>query len=180
MATVIYEIPNSVKEIFEQGENSYRIIDYSISEMDNIQSMQYFLDCIDATTDNIETDDGTQVVIIHPNFEHKLVIDSVGLGDFYSHGYDVTIYYNIENDNLKTESNNPNVLLYADNFTGYFDDNNRPIFVGDKLKSDWNYEVIVVKDEDGDYSGKLICDHDHSCKNIPYALNKGKGYSKII
>ena len=35
MATVIYEIPNSVKEMFEQGENSYRIIDYSINEMDN-------------------------------------------------------------------------------------------------------------------------------------------------
>ena len=75
MATVIYEIPNSVKEMFEQGENSYRIIDYSIQGMDNIQSMQFFLDCIGATRDNIETDDGTQVVIIHPNFDHKLVID---------------------------------------------------------------------------------------------------------
>ena len=92
MATVIYEIPNSVKEMFEQGENSYRIIDYSIQEMDNIQSMEHFLDCISATTDNIETDDGTQVVIIHPDFDHKLVIDSGGLGDFYSHGYDVTLY----------------------------------------------------------------------------------------
>lgn len=92
MATVIYEIPNSVKEMFEQGENSYRIIDYSIQEMDNIQSMQHFLACIGATTDNIETDDGTQVVIINPDFDHKLVIDSGGLGDFYSHGYDVTIY----------------------------------------------------------------------------------------
>lgn len=92
MATVIYEIPNSVKEMFEQGENSYRIIDYSIQEMDNIQSMQHFLDCIGATSDNIETDDGTQVVIIHPDFDHKLVIDSGGLGDFYSHGYDVTLY----------------------------------------------------------------------------------------
>ena len=92
MATVIYEIPNSVKEMFEQGENSYRIIDYSIHEMDNIQSMQHFLDCIGATSDNIETDDGTQVVIIHPDFDHKLVIDSGGLGDFYSHGYNVTLY----------------------------------------------------------------------------------------
>ena len=92
MATVIYEIPNSVKEMFEQGENSYRIIHYSIQEMDNIQSMQHFLDCIGTTTDNIETDDGTQVVIIHPDFDHKLVIDSGGLGDFYSHGYDVTLY----------------------------------------------------------------------------------------
>ena len=74
------------------------------------------------------------------------------------------------------ESNNAS----ADNFTGYFDDDNKPIFVGDKLKSEWDYEVIVVKDEDGDYSGKLVCDDNHSCKNIPYALNKGKGYSKII
>lgn len=92
MATVIYEIPNSVKEMFEQGENSYRIIDYSIQEMDNIQSMQYFLDFIGATNDNIETDDVTQVVVVHPDFDYKLVIDSGGLGDFYSHGYDVTLY----------------------------------------------------------------------------------------
>ncbi len=92
MATVIYEIPNSVKEMFEQGENSYRIIDYSIQEMDNIQSMQHFLDCIGVTSDNVEVDDGTQIVIVHPDFDHKLVIDSGGLGDFYSHGYDVTLY----------------------------------------------------------------------------------------
>jgi hypothetical protein len=30
------------------------------------------------------------------------------------------------------------------------------------------------------YCGKLVCDENHSCKNIPYALNKGKGYNKII
>ena len=67
-----------------------------------------------------------------------------------------------------------------DNFTGFHDDANNPIFVGDELKSEWNYMVIVVKDEDGDYSGKLVCDDNHSCKNIPYAINKGKGYCKII
>lgn len=85
-------------------------------------------------------------------------------------------------DKLKNKSNNANTLLCADNFTAsYFDDTNKPIFVGDRLKSEWNYEVIVVKDEDGDYSGKLICDDNHSCKNvIPYVLNKGKGYRKII
>ena len=65
------------------------------------------------------------------------------------------------------------------NFTKYFDDNNKPIFVGDRLKSEWGYEVIVVKDENGSYSGKLVCDNNHSCKNIPYALNKGKGYNKL-
>lgn len=70
-------------------------------------------------------------------------------------------------------------LLANDNFTGFYDDNKQPILVGDKLKSEWGYEVIVVKDSD-DYVGKLVCDDNHSCKNIPYALNKGKGYSKII
>jgi hypothetical protein len=86
----------------------------------------------------------------------------------------------MKNNKLKNGNNNANTLFCADNFTGYYDDNNKPIFVGDKLLSVWNYEVIVVKDEDGDYSGKLVCDDDHSCKNIPYALNEGKGYSKII
>ena len=84
----------------------------------------------------------------------------------------------MKNDNLKTESNNDNVLQCADNFTGYYDDANRPIFVGDKLKSEWGYEVIVVNDGD-DYSGKLVCDKNHSCRNIPYALNRGQGYRKI-
>ena len=66
--------------------------DYTIQEMDNNQSMQFFLDCIGATEDNIDVDDGTQVVVKHPDFDHKLVIDSGGLGDFYSHGYNVTLY----------------------------------------------------------------------------------------
>jgi len=92
MPTQIYEIPDSVKELFTQGENSYRIIDYDEPEMNNNQSMQYFLDCIGATSDNIETDDGTQVIVTHPDFDYKLVIDSGGLGDFYSHGFDVSAY----------------------------------------------------------------------------------------
>jgi hypothetical protein len=90
MAEIIYDVPSSMDELFERGENSYRIIDYTIEEMDNIQSMCYFLDYIGAVGDNIEVDDGTQVVIVHPGFDYKLVIDSGGLGDFYSHGYDVS------------------------------------------------------------------------------------------
>jgi len=66
--------------------------------------------------------------------------------------------------------------LKDDNFTGFYDDDNQPIFVGDKLKSEWGYEVIVVKDNG--YSGKLVCDDKHSCKNIPYDLSRGKGYTK--
>jgi len=29
----IYEIPNSVQHMFEQGETSYRIVDYTIQEI---------------------------------------------------------------------------------------------------------------------------------------------------
>jgi len=88
-----YEIPHSVIDMFQQGENNYVIIDNDDGmEMDNIQSMNYFLDEIGATEDNIEADEGTQVIIKHPDFDFMLVIDSGGLGDFYSHGFDVSIY----------------------------------------------------------------------------------------
>ena len=87
---------------------------------------------------------------------------------------------NTENSNQENKSNELYTLLANENFTGFYTDNKQPILVGDKLKSEWGYEVIVVKDKDGGYSGKLVCGANHSCKNIPYALNKGKGYSKII
>ncbi len=92
MAIEIYEIPNTVKEMFEQVGQSYRIISDEAGEMDNIQSMRHFLECIGATDEEIETDDGTQVVMKHPDFDYMLVIDSGGLGDFYSHGYDTAKY----------------------------------------------------------------------------------------
>lgn len=58
-------------------------------------------------------------------------------------------------------------------------DNKEPIFVGDTLRSEWGYEVIVVEDTEESYSGKLVCDDTHSCKNIPYSLNRGKGHVKL-
>ena len=66
-----------------------------------------------------------------------------------------------------------------ENATGYFDDNNSPIFIGDILKSEYGYQVVVTKDEDGFLFGKLICRINHPCRNIPYALNKGEGFVKI-
>ena len=88
-----YEIPDSIKELFEQGETSYRIIDYDPTmEMDNIQSMQHFCEVVGISNDFIETNDGTQIVLKHPDFENKLVVDSGGLGDFFSHGFDVSKY----------------------------------------------------------------------------------------
>ena len=84
-----YEIPESVEQLFENGETSYRIINYE-TEMDNIQSMQHFLECIGATDEQIETDDGTQVVL--KLGDKRMVIDAGGLGDFFSHGFDVSEY----------------------------------------------------------------------------------------
>lgn len=67
-------------------------------------------------------------------------------------------------------------------FTNFYDDDGEPIFVGDRLSSEDGFEVIVVKDEnDGTYSGKLLTtDKEHSCANVPYALNRGKGYTKDV
>ena len=65
------------------------------------------------------------------------------------------------------------------NFTGFYDDNKQPILVGDELKNKHGYKVIVIKNGES-YSGKLVCDSNHSCRNIPYALNEGKGYSKVV
>jgi hypothetical protein len=88
----IYEIPDSVTDLFEQCENSYRIIDYEIPGMNNIESLEYFLNQIGATNGDIYEGGSTQVVLTHPDFDYMLVIDSGGLGDFYSHRYDVSLY----------------------------------------------------------------------------------------
>ena len=60
------------------------------------------------------------------------------------------------------------------------DDNNNPINIGDILQSEWGYKVVVSVDDDGDLYGKLVCDDNHSCKDIPYSLNEGRGHIKII
>lgn len=64
-------------------------------------------------------------------------------------------------------------------FTGYYDENKARIFVGDRLKSEWGYEVIVEREDEYHYFGKLVCDDNHSCRDIPYSLNEGKGYTKV-
>lgn len=58
------------------------------------------------------------------------------------------------------------------------DDNGEKISVGDILLSEVGYKVLVCKDKNG-YYGSLICEIGNSCRNIPYALNGGKGYAKL-
>lgn len=78
-----------------------------------------------------------------------------------------------------TEETQRNLMALQEIFTGYFDDADNPIFVNDILKNQWGYKVTVAKDNDGHYYGKLVCNDEHPCKNIPYALNQGKGHIKV-
>ncbi len=87
-----YDIPESVDELFANGERSYSIIDYTIPPMDNIQSMEFFLNAIGANNEDIAEVYDTQVYLKHKNYPHQMCINSGGLGDFYSHGFDVCIY----------------------------------------------------------------------------------------
>ena len=54
--------------------------------------------------------------------------------------------------------------------TNQKDKNGREIFVGDMLECDHGYMITVIEDN-GDFYGKLLCEPNHSCADIPYALN---------
>lgn len=94
MTTEIYEVPESITELFEdvknsEGFSSYRIIDYTEGkEMNNSESMAYFCELVGITPDSIQEDDGTQVTVKHPDFKQGIVIDAGGLGDFNSHSFE--------------------------------------------------------------------------------------------
>lgn len=84
----MYNIPESVEELFSNGNHSYSITDPEQSG-DNIFSMNLFLDYVGVPSEMIELDDGTQVTLF--DGDRRIVIDAGGLGDFHLHGYDVTI-----------------------------------------------------------------------------------------
>ncbi|MEE3956192.1 hypothetical protein [Peribacillus frigoritolerans] len=56
--------------------------------MDNNESLTHFIECVVITTDYIQGDLGTKITLIHSEYDKRIVIDSEGLGDFYSHGFD--------------------------------------------------------------------------------------------
>lgn len=62
--------------------------------------------------------------------------------------------------------------------TGLKDKNGTAIKVGDTLKCDYGYEVTVYQDGDG-FSGRLVCEPDHSCANIPYSLADSSTYTVV-
>jgi hypothetical protein len=87
------ELPNSLREIFENKETEYRLDqDYKEPDMDNIQSLRWFIDYVGIPSESIEEDGGTQLILTHSDFKYKLVVDSGGAGDTHSHRYSVSYY----------------------------------------------------------------------------------------
>jgi hypothetical protein len=86
-----FNLPEDIDELFSCGEETYSLIDYDLPEMDNIQSMNFFVNLLDIPEENIIVDDGTMIIVEHPDFDFNLRIDAGGLGDFHSHEWRVSI-----------------------------------------------------------------------------------------
>lgn len=82
-----YNIPENVFELFNNNNYFYSIIDSNF-EINNVEAMMLFLDLVGVSDDLIEENDGTQVIL--NDGEKRLQIDCGGLGDFYSHSYEIT------------------------------------------------------------------------------------------
>lgn len=58
-------------------------------DMDNIASMHHFIEENDLG-DFVHEDDGTLVILEHPDYDFKVALESYGLGDFFTHGIGVS------------------------------------------------------------------------------------------
>ena len=86
-----FNLPEDIDELFSRGEETYSLIDYNLPEMDNIQSMDFFVNLLVIPEENIIVDDETMIIVEHPDFVFNLRIDAGGLGDFHSHEWRVSI-----------------------------------------------------------------------------------------
>ena len=84
-------IPNTLEELFDNRDCEYSYINYDTDPMDNNESMDFFLSEVCADNENIESNEGTQVILAHKDYPYKLQVDAYGLGDFFSHGFSVSI-----------------------------------------------------------------------------------------
>lgn len=57
----------------------------SENDLDNIDAMGHFLE-ESGFEDYVSEDDGTMVFLSHDEYDFRVVIESFGLGDFYTHG----------------------------------------------------------------------------------------------
>jgi len=78
------KLPESIEEMFENTPENYRYFSYE--SMDNFWSMDWFIKNFELQ-DFVYINDGTQIILEHPDYEFKLQVDAGGLGDFYSHSF---------------------------------------------------------------------------------------------
>ena len=52
--------------------------------------MDYFIELLDISPENILEDEGTMIIVCHKDYGYNLRIDAGGLGDFYSHKFEVS------------------------------------------------------------------------------------------
>ena len=50
------------------------------------------------------------------------------------------------------------------------DKNGNILKVGDIVRNEWGYDLIVSRNDKLGWYGKLVCKKGHPCENIPYAL----------
>ena len=84
-----WNIPADYDALVAEGDAQYSIL--GVETANNMDSMCRFIEAVGIPGDKVEVDDGTQVVLTHPDPGKIIVIDAVGLGDFYDSGFDVAI-----------------------------------------------------------------------------------------
>lgn len=89
MTTEQWNIPGDYAALIVAGECQYSIL--GVETHNNSDSMNRFVEAVPGLADKIEVDDGTQIIVTHPDPAKMVTIDAHGLGDFFDSGFDVTI-----------------------------------------------------------------------------------------
>lgn len=84
-----WNIPENFDRLIVLGDAQYSIL--GVETRNNMDSMQRFVEAIPIPADKIEIDDGTQIIITHPDPSKIIVVEAHGLGDFFDSGFDVTV-----------------------------------------------------------------------------------------
>ena len=89
-----YELPDSLYQLFEsvvemECDCTFYITDYDLP-MNNIEAMQLFLHEVDISDEFIVSNEGTEVVVISPDYPGRIRISSYGNGNEFSHAYECT------------------------------------------------------------------------------------------
>jgi hypothetical protein len=85
----VWDIPDNYDALVAGGDDAYSIC--GVETQDNMDSMRRFVEAVGIPADKIEVDDGTQIIVTHPDPTKMIVIDAGGLGDFFNSGFDVAV-----------------------------------------------------------------------------------------